>query len=310
MKTRRSFQPSAETLEPRTVLSSFTGAPALAAQKVAQEFEVFEQEYVTDVRTILVPSTTASPAANRPAFDAMVTMQLTTLNTAIDADIASLPTASSLAFNIKNQLLGGGMYSLRILLANVATPANTGFFAVVVFEQQALQLINIVEANVTTQVRLSPPPSGTFINGPTAQQALTNIQTAFSTFSTAYTNAISTILDPPGTTKIAANRPAFNNAVASALNTLNASVNSGVSGLPGPAVMALNPAFRKLLLTMPATPSLQSSLLSIPTPTSSSAVATMKFLATVQINIYRNQLDQAVTNAVNQYNLTGTVTSV
>ena len=163
---------------------------------------------------------------------------------------------------------------------------------------------------MTTQVRLAPSPSGTFITTATVQQDLAVIQAAFTTFSTAYSSALTTVLAPSGTTNPAANRTAFNNAVASALNTLNTSVDSAVSNLPNPAVTALDPAVKKLLLTMPAKPSLQSSLISIPSATSTSGTATMKFLATVQINIYRNQVDTTLGNAVNQYNLTGQVTSL
>jgi hypothetical protein len=108
--------------------ASTLGADLKAA---ATAFATFASTYRTDVKTILLPTGTTNPSANRAVFDSAVATALGTLNSSVAAAVANLPAAvtTTLVPTLKNDLLTASPStgkSLQERLAAIATPASTG----------------------------------------------------------------------------------------------------------------------------------------------------------------------------------------
>jgi hypothetical protein len=281
--------------------------PAQDAQQVARAFGTFQQTYNQDVATILLPAGTTSAANNRTAFNAAVTTALGTLNTSIDGVIKNLPMASSLATTIQGELLGSGPNTLQTLLAGVPTPTTTGFFARRIFLGQSAVDINQTAALVTNQVRTSSSPAGS-ISQQTLQQDLGQVQTAFQSFRQTYFGDVQTILLPAGTTNPSANRPAFDQAVGTALGTLNSSIDTALSNLPAAVTATLNTTIKNDLLSGGSSSgnSLQSQLAALATPSSTFGFSTFTFrlMSGQTIGNAQGQVSRDIVAAVNQYNAT------
>jgi hypothetical protein len=288
--------------------------PAQDARQVAQEFGTFQQTYSQDVRSILLPAGTTSPASNRATFDAAVATALGTLNSSIDATIANLPTSSSLATTIQGELLGSGPNTLQALLAAIPTPSSISFRSFRVFNREAVLFINQVDGTVTNQVRTAQAPSGS-ISQTTIQQDLGQVQTAFQSFTQTYFGDVQTILLPSGTTNPSANRSAFDQAVGTALTTLNSAVGSALSNLPSSLTATLDTTVQNDLLSggSSAGNSLQAQLAGLQTPTSTQGFSNFVFRisSSLAISSAQSQVTHDIVIAVNQYNagLVGSTTS-
>jgi hypothetical protein len=323
LRQRRAFRPVVgETLEDRTVPSPFgfggffggfggffgrgiASVPAQDARQVAQAFGTFQRTYFQDVRSILLPAGTTNPGNNRAAFDMAVATALGTLNTSIDNAIGNLPTSSSLATTIQGELLGSGSNSLQTLLAAIPTPSAMSFRSFRVFNRESTLFINQVEGNVVNQVRTAQAPSGS-ISATTVQQDLGQVQTAFQTFRQTYFNDVQTILLPSGTTNPSASRTAFDQAVGTALGTLNTSIDSALSNLPSAVTATLDTTIQNDLLTGTSTAgnSLQARLAALQTPTSTQSFASFVFRisSSLAIGSAQSQVTHDIVIAVNQYN--------
>jgi hypothetical protein len=315
MKKPHAFRPVAgELLETRAVptggfnnyLASLIGVlPAVDAQAVAKAFGTFEQTYLQDVHTILLPSGTTNPSANRSAFDTAIGTALGTLNSSIDTAIQNLSTASTLDTTIQGELLGTGTGALQATLAAITTPASTGFRDVRMFDSASSRAIEASENQVVGQVQSAPAPTGT-ITVATVQGDLMQIDAAFQTFIQAYNNDIQTILLPSGTTNPSANRPAFDTAVGTALGTLNSSIGSALSNLPSSVSSSLSTTIQNDLLTGTSTTgtSLQARLAAIPSPTSTHFFSTLmfRFQSFFRISQGEGKVFQDVISAVSTYN--------
>ncbi len=330
-RQRRTFRPElGAALEERTVPSPFgfggffpfggffgrsvSSVPAQDARQVAQEFGTFQQTYSQDVRSVLLPAGTTSPAANRTAFNAAVATALGTLNSSIDSTIANLPTSSSLATTIQGELLGTGTNTLQTLLGAVPTPSNIGFRSFRVFNRESMQFINQVEGSVTNQVRTAPAPTGS-ISQTTIQQDLSLVQTDFQSFSQTDFGDVQTILLPAGTTTPSSNSPAFDQAVGTALGTLNTNIDTALGNLPASVTATLDTTIQNDLLTGSSTAgtSLQARLAALPAPSSTQGFAAriFQFSSSLTIGNLQGQVTRAIVSAVNQYNasLTGSTSS-
>src|SRR5262249_38302999 len=81
------------------------------------------------------------------------------------------------------------------------------------------------------------PGFGRLIGSLPAQDAQLVLR-AFGTFQRTYNQDVRSVLLPVGTTNPSANRPAFDQAVASALVTLNASIGAAIANLPTASSLA------------------------------------------------------------------------
>jgi hypothetical protein len=322
-RQRRTFRPvRGEALEERTVPSPFgfggffvpfgglfgrgvASVPAQDARQVAQEFRTFQQTYSQDVRSVLLPAGTSNPATNRPAFNAAVATALGTLNSSIDNTIANLPASSSLATTIQGELLGSGTNTLQTLLGAIPTPSNIGFRSFRVFNRESTLFINQIAGNVNTQVRTASAPTGS-ISQTTIQQDLGLVQTDFQTFSQTYFGDVQTILLPAGTTTPSSNSPAFDQAVGTALGTLNTNIDSALGNLPTTLTATLDTTIQNDLLTGSSTSgtSLQARLAALPAPSSTTGfvVRMFQFSSSLTIGGAQGQITRAIVSAVNQYN--------
>jgi hypothetical protein len=128
--------------------------------QVQTAFQTFRQTYFNDVQTILLPSGTTDPSANRAAFDQAVGTALGTLNTAIDSALSNLPTALTATLNttIQNDLLSSGSStgsSLQARLAALQTPASTPSFSAFVFRLSSSQTIASAQGQVTRDIAIA-----------------------------------------------------------------------------------------------------------------------------------------------------------
>jgi hypothetical protein len=277
--------------------------PAQDARQVAQEFNTFQRTYSQDVDSFLPPRP-SSPFAVRTAFNTAVATALGTLNSSIDSTIANLPAASSLDTTIQGELLGTGTNTLQTLLGAIPTPSGTGFRALRGFNRESSSFINQIEANVTNQVRTAAAPTGS-ISQTTIQQDLILVQTDFQSFSQTYFNDVQTILLQTGTTP-SSNSPAFNQAVATALGTLNANIDTALGNLPASVTATLDTTIQNDLLTGSSTSgtSLQARLAALPAPatTTGFVVRLFQFSSSSIIASVQGQVTGAIVSAVNQYN--------
>jgi hypothetical protein len=316
-RTPRRFRPFAgETLEDRAVPSTLTALvggvsaravaslPARDAQAVARQFATFQQTFLKDVQTILVPPGTTNPANNRPGLDQAIATALTTLYGSIDATIKDLPSYASLTATIRGELLGPASNSLQGLLATIPTPVNSSGAAVGAFRSIATIYIKQSQTTVTVQVRTSQSPASR-ISPQVVRQDLNQARAAFNGFSRSYASNIQRVLLPPGTTNPATHRAAFNQAVAAALSTLNAGVAAAQSGLPPALGAALRPTLQADLLDgSGASNTLQSRLAGLQSPTDLFGPTARAFrVASSQIiGSFQSQVNRDITIAVNQYN--------
>jgi hypothetical protein len=271
---------------------------------VAQAFASFAKSYAADVKTILFASGTTNPSTNRPAFDTAVGTLLTSLNTTIAADVANLPTATSLKSTIQGQILGTTATSLQGALAEVASPTTNTRRAAFTFSFLAAIDIGQTAAQVTAEVRSAPAPSGT-IPGSTVFGDMNAIHAAFQTFGQTYSTDISTILNPTGTTNPSANRSAFDSAIGSALATLQTNVNAAIANLPTSVTTSLATTIQSDLLTGTSTTgtSLQSILAALASPTTSkSSLRAFQAAALLDASIAEGKIEGSVIVAVSRYN--------
>lgn len=115
-------------------------------------------------------------------------------------------------------------------------------------------------------------------------QDATAVAAAFAAFTTTYNQDVQTILAPTGPAGAAANRPAFNTAVAAALNTLNNTIDADVTGLP--TWQQLDSRIANQLLGN-GNGSLQAQLAAVATPTSGVLSGLPVFNAVSQAEIMR-----------------------
>jgi len=314
MSKSRVFRPVVgEILEDRAVPSGLGGllgnligsVPAQDARQVSKAFGMFEQTYFQDVRTVLLPSGTTNPSANRPAFDSAVATALGTLNSSIDAAIKNLPTASSLDATIQGELLGSGSTTLQTELASIPSPTSASFFGARMFVFSSFSDIGQTAGQVIQQVRSAPAPSGS-ISIQTVQQDLQQVGTAFQTFLQAYSSDVKSILLPPGTTNPSANRTQFDQAVATALTTLNSSVASALSNLPASVATSLATTIQTDLLRGSSTTgtSLQARLAALKSPASASgfSVLVFRFESFLNIELAEGKVVNDILAAVRQFN--------
>jgi hypothetical protein len=314
MRRTRVFRPVAvEVLEERTVLSSFDvavanmiGSVSMAdTQKVNTAFGTFEQTYLHDVQTVLLPAGTKDPASNRAAFDTAVASALNTLNSAIGSAIKNLPSSSSLGATIQGELVGSGSSSLKSMLAALSTPTSTRKARA--FIKAADQDIAQVANQVLPQVNAAPGPAGS-IDVPTIEQDMSQIGTAFQTFFQSFNNSQKTILLPAGTTNPAANRSQFDQAVGTALTTLNSAITAALSNLPASVATSVAATVHNdLLASSPGTgTSLQEQLAAIASPTRAKGAAVNKFLRQSSLTMSNgyNNAAQHIISAIAQQNST------
>jgi hypothetical protein len=312
IRKSRTFRPAvADALEARTVPSSsgiggvIASLPVEDSQQVVRAFRAFQQTYNDDVLTILAPPGTISPSSNRAAFDQAIGSALGTLNGSIDTSIANLPAAQSLGATIRAELLGTGPNTLQAQLATIPSPGSVSFASQKAFTREASFYINQMSATVAFQVKTAAPPSGS-VSSRSVQQDLSSIQGAFRTFSQSYSTSVRKVLLPPGTTNPAANRAAFNQAVATSLSTLNTTIDSALSNLPSSLTATLDKTVQDDLLTGSSTSgnSLQSRLAALQTPTATqgSTVRIFQIGSTLTVVGARLQVDRDVVIAVGQFN--------
>ncbi len=268
MRKKKAFRPiPGEALEDRAVpATGITGLPAVDAQRVAAAFFSFEKTYYQDVQSILMPTGTTNPSANRSAFDTAIASAANDLNAAIDKVIANLPTASALQTTVQNELLGGAQGMVGQLQA-LPTPTEAAPGAMKAFTRIGVATIDKVGHHVTAEVAAAPAPVGT-IDDKTMAQVVGKVHDAFKAFGSAYINDLKTILLPSGTTDPTSHRAAFDAAVAKDLATLNASITSAVTVLPKSLADSLTLIAGNNLLTTtpPSGKSLQEVLVAIKTP--------------------------------------------
>ncbi len=152
---------------------------ALVAGQVHDAFKAFGAAYANEVKTILLPSGTTDPSANRAAFDAAVANDLATLNASVATAVSGLPTAlaNSLTAIAANDLLTGNPAtgkSLQESLLGIKTPARrehgaTNVFAGLStmaigigegqFAKDAIAAVNAYNASLGTPPAPTPPPS-------------------------------------------------------------------------------------------------------------------------------------------------------
>jgi len=288
-----------EVLESRTLLSTTPLAlrPAVDSGHVATAFATFDKAYLGDIKTILF-ATGTTPASQRPAFDQATASALNTLNTTIDTDISDLPAQATLASTIQGQLTGNGTSSLQGELAALITPigpATAGAFRV-----KSQVVIGKTEVSIGKEVLTSATG---LITGSTLLGDLANVASEFGTFSKTYDNDATTILFASDTPS--ANRPAFDAAVATALNALNASIDTTISNLPASVTGSLDTKIQSALFTGSSSgTSLQAELASVSTPFSDGFIAKLIFNVASKIKIASAgvQVGGDIASTVHQYN--------
>jgi len=289
-----------EALEPRTLFAATPLAlrPLVDSRHVAAAFATFDQTYLSDVKTILF-ATGTTPASQRAAFDQAVGAALNTLNSTIDADISDLPAQASLSSTIQGQLIGSGSTTLQSELAALVTPTGPGATAGT-FKVNSQVDIGKSAASVVKEVLTSPTG---LITASTLLGDLAKVASDFTTFAKTDGNDAKTILF--GSSNPSTNRPAFDAAIASALNTLNASIDTDVSNLPASVGGPLDTTIQNDLLTGSSSgKSLQDKLAAISTPDGSGFIAMFVFniASKIQIAGAGVQVGGDIASAVHHYN--------
>jgi hypothetical protein len=262
-------------------------------------FATFDKAYVADIKSILFA--TGTTAANqRPAFDQAVAALLTTLNSTIDSDVSNLPAQASLSSTIQPQITGGNATSLQSELAALVTPIGPGTASASAF--QVKSQVQIAKAGVVVESEVLTSPTG-LITASTLLGDLGKVASAFSTFSHTDGSDVKTILlatDTPSD-----NRPAFDAAIASALNTLNTSIDTTLSNLPTSVSGPLETKIQNALTSVSSSSnSLEDQLGEISTPLSNGFVASLIFNVASKIKIASSGVTVAgdIGSAVHQYN--------
>jgi hypothetical protein len=102
------------------------------------------------------------------------------------------------------------------------------------------------------------------------------------------------------------NRPAFDQAVGTALGTLNTNIDSALGNLPATLIATLDTTIQNDLLTGSSTAgnSLQPRLAALPSPSSAQGFAAriFQFSSSLTIGGVQGQVTRAIVSAVNQYN--------
>jgi hypothetical protein len=288
-----------EALEPRTLFATTPLAlrPLVDSRHVAAAFVTFDQTYMSDVKTILF-ATGTTPASQRAAFDQAVGAALNTLNSTIDTDISDLPAQASLSSTIQVQLIGSGSTTLQSELAALVTPTGPGTAGG--FKVNSQVDIGKNAASVIKEVLTSPTG---LISASMLLGDLAKVATDFATFAKTDGNDAKTILF--GSSNPSANRPAFDAAIASALNTLNASIDTDVSNLPASVAGPLDTTIQNDLLTGSSLgKSLQDKLAAISTPNGSGFIASFVFnvASKIQIAAAGIRVGGDIASAVHHYN--------
>ena len=292
LRQRRTFRPVlGAALEDRTVPSPFgfggffggfggffgrgiASVPAQDARQVAQEFGTFQQTYSQDVRSVLLPAGTTNPATNRTAFNTAVATALGTLNSSIDATIANLPAASSLATTIQGELLGSGTNTLQTLLGAIPTPSNIGFRSF-----RALQPRKLAVHQPDRRHRDQPGPDRLGADGehqPDDDPA--GSQPGPDRLPELQPDLLQRRADDPAARgddhPLEPIAPAFDQAVGTALGTLNTNIDSALSNLPSTLTATLDTTIQNDLLTGSSTSgsSLQARLAALPSPSSTTGL--------------------------------------
>jgi hypothetical protein len=283
--------------------------PAQDARQVAKAFRTFQQTYAQDVRLLLLPAGTSDPSVNRPTFDQVVGAGLGALNASIDGITANLAAAPTLAATIRGELLGPDANSLQTLLAAIPTPAKVGVVTAGAFTSEGSQIINHVASTVTNQVKTSQGAAagaaGTTVSQATTRQVLGQVGGAFRGFGQTYSSNVQTVLVPVGTVDASINRPTFDQAIARALNDLNANVVTALGKLPPSLIATLKPTVQNDLLNngSNAGNNLQSRLLAIRSPVNArdGSLNAFRFASSLNISTAQNLLSRDILVAINQY---------
>jgi hypothetical protein len=103
-------------------------------KQVGKAFQTFRTTYNADVKQLLPPKNSTTPAISRATFDQDVQTAIQTLNQDIQKALSGLPSSlqSTLFTTIQNDLLTGSSTtgkSLQARLAALKTPSGPGFFA-------------------------------------------------------------------------------------------------------------------------------------------------------------------------------------
>jgi hypothetical protein len=290
-----------EALEARTFFAGTPLAlrPLVDARHVFGAFQAFDKTYVGDVKTILFASG-MSPSSQRAAFDQAVAGALNTLNSTIDADISDLPAQATLSATIQNQLTGSGTGSLQHQLAALTTPTGSGDTSAMTFRVSSQVDIGKTEASVLKEIVTSATG---VISPATLAGDLADVTSAFANFSSTYDDDANNILFGSGTPS--ANRPAFDGAVATALNTLNTSITAAISNLPASVLSSLNPKIQSdLFAASGAGKSLQARLASISTPGSNNFFTMLVFNVQSKFKIVPGGFQVAgdIVSAIHKFN--------
>jgi len=320
MRKAKTFRPTiGDTLEDRTVPSGgvdgggwLTGliglAPSQATRQVRQAFQTFEQAYANDVWTVLY-GTGGPSAASRTAFDAKVGTDLQTLEASIHTALGAGNPALTAA--IDDALTGSASTSLQNELKAIPTPTATsgrGFWASAWrFLGQGEADIDQTARSVSDQVQKATTPAKA-IGVAQVWSVLSSVNTAFKTFASSYYNDARTILYKAGTTP-AAQRAAFNTAVANDIKTLTDSVTGALTtaGFPTSLVNSLTTTLTKDLQT-PGTgadgSSLQEQLAAVKTPDANNwfSKAWFRFNSSSAIGSAQVKIYSDVISAVKAYN--------
>ena len=134
---------------------------------------MFSQTYNGDVQTVLLPSGTTSPSANRPAFDQAVGTALGMLNTSIDSALSNLPSTltTTLDATIQNDLLSGGSTtsnSLQARLAALRTPTSTQGFGTFAFRFGSSLAIGGAQGQVSRDIQVAINQYNASLSGTTS----------------------------------------------------------------------------------------------------------------------------------------------
>jgi len=154
----------------RTLTNQVRNAPAPAGsvdaatlrgdiQAVHTAFRTFNQSYNDAVRTVLLPSGTTDPSANRAAFNTAVQTALQKLSTDVTAAVANLPSGvtSTLNTTLQNDVLSttpaaSPDRSLQGRLAAITTPSSTRFWATLGFRLRSVLASGGTEAQVVRDI--------------------------------------------------------------------------------------------------------------------------------------------------------------
>jgi hypothetical protein len=312
MRRTRVFRPIVgEALESRTVLSTLdvtvanliNSVPLADSQLVNTAFVNFETTYSQAMQSVFLPKGTTNPADNRPAFDAAVATALGTLGGSINSAIHNLPSAASLGQSFQAAIVGATPGSLQSMLNSLVTP--TTMRGARQFAKTAVKEIAQIANMILPQVSSATEPANS-VAVATVAQDMNQVGTVLQTFVQSYQTAEKTVLIPAGTTNPAANRPAFDQAVNSALTTLNAGIASALNNVPPTLAASLKAIVtRDLLASNPPTgASLQEALAAVPSPTSARRNAINKFLkqASAAFGNAENKLSDDILGAIKAYN--------